>query len=940
MLDHLARNFIEKGSINDAVMLIRTCRTKNMYNTGMMFGEYFSTVFPEYVEILTETALCQFRCKQYEKCYLTYQKLLTLGNIPKNVAETMIFNQHFCIDHIIDNFNYYNPELIQKLCDNKPTRPFPLVTVTITSCKRFDLFQQTVNSFINCCLDIDRIDRWLCIDDNSSEEDRKKMKEKYPFIEFYFKTPKEKGHPQSMNIIKKKVKTPFIFHMEDDWKFYCRHDYISHCMDVLTQNKNIGQCLINKNYAETSADIRLVGGYHAITHSGRRYVVHEHAENKDAQKAFDEKYEHKPHCAYWPHFSFRPSLLKTNILTELGPFNETVSHFEMDYSYRYKSKGYISAFLEGIYCRHIGRLTSERGDSDKNNAYTLNDEAQLSGKEEKLIKQVDNIRTITMKTYVINLNRRPDRWAAIQESGQIDFLSYGRLSAVDGTEIIPTEQLQRIFDGNDFNMRQGMVGCALSHIKLCIELANSNHNMFCILEDDLEFVPNFQSKFAHLLSKLPKDWDMCYLGHHLWKQHRKPEYYDKEKMPELEKWGVKKSFEMSMGGTGGYLISRAGAIGLLEFINKHGMTNGIDTIQQKSADTLNIYYCKPHLIYSECWTGDNDPDTDIQHNFHSLTIPLSERLESEKVYYDNQNRTVQHIKERKEAEEFIKNKDSNDVMFYGGPGVKDLIPMSVHPCYSLNYQVLIVVPNPSEQIRGDKWFERLKKNGEYNINEALSRRELPKFNIVPIGDTFTHSVLDVAGVSYTPSPFAKIAGETFETCSLLTELTIKMPDEEMGEFFNDFFDMKKNTTYIQQWNNKTVFTNTKYNISFPHDDLPSLKEKYVSLFQSYRDVIKSKIPVVFIYITRWETMDINYYCHFMDVIEKYNPNVHMLVINGIEEKDQVPKKYKDKLYKAICPYKENYRNNEWFNEKTIYDQQVFATSLRNPVEDFLSTILL
>ena len=56
----------------------------------------------------------------------------------------------------------------------------------------------------------------------------------------------------------------------------------------------------------------------------------------------------------------------------------------MDYANRYFNAGYISAFFEGIYSIHIGRLTSERDDDNKLNAYKLNDEVQFYGKEEKI----------------------------------------------------------------------------------------------------------------------------------------------------------------------------------------------------------------------------------------------------------------------------------------------------------------------------------------------------------------------------------------------------------------------------------------------------------------------------------------------------------------------------------------------------------------------------
>ena len=59
--------------------------------------------------------------------------------------------------------------------------------VLVDFLERFDLFEKTMNSFINCCLDLHMIDKWIVVDDNSSEVDRIKMKKLYPFIEFILK---------------------------------------------------------------------------------------------------------------------------------------------------------------------------------------------------------------------------------------------------------------------------------------------------------------------------------------------------------------------------------------------------------------------------------------------------------------------------------------------------------------------------------------------------------------------------------------------------------------------------------------------------------------------------------------------------------------------------------------------------------------------------------
>lgn len=416
--------------------------------------------------------------------------------------------------------------------------------------------------------------------------------------------------------------------MEDDWKFVIKRNYITECLDVLTSYENVGQCLLNKNYAEKNTDIRIIGGNPEQTEGGTKIYIHEHCKNDDDYKKFYEKHGHGSNCAYWKHFSFRPSIHKKQVWIELGDFDEKVSHFEAAYSEKYLDKGYVSAFLDGIFCLHTGRLTSEINDTSKPNAYILNGEKQFSGKEDQ---------TNNFQTYVINLNKRVDRWKKFTELDAPKFLNYQRFSAVDGKKLVPNIQLQRIFEGNDYNMRPGMVGCAMSHIKLYIELLNSSCDKFLILEDDITFVKDFKDKFNHLLTILPTDLDLCYLGHHMWPEKVTDEY-DQEKNPIIEKWDVYKSFTQSIGGTGGYIITKKGAKNLLDFINTTGMTNGIDTVQQKSANKLNIYYCRPHLIYSDCWTNNKNTDTDIQNDFETLNYPgnvsteYPERLKKNDVF--------------------------------------------------------------------------------------------------------------------------------------------------------------------------------------------------------------------------------------------------------------------------------------------------------------------
>lgn len=714
-------SFLSSPGVETGSKVLRIARTNGWLNLALLISRYISHLFPASPVILDHQFQSAYVLGAGSLVQETVTELLGYRGLDEEQSNKYVKLQ---TQLSTNQYEDYDKKLVQWVSAGRGRPQLPMVTLTVTTCKRLDLFTRTMNSFLKCCTDHHLISRWICVDDNSSEEDRNKMKELYPFFEFRFKTPEEKGHPQSMNIIREMVRTPYLFHMEDDWSFTVPGEYINNCLEVVTASQEIRQCLINKNYTETK-DQNILGGIFSRTLSGLRYYIHEYASNDEEKKVWTERHgSNGNHCHYWPHFSFRPSLIEVNALHELGPFNETVSHFEMEYSHRYAARGWKSAFLEGVYSRHIGRLTSERNDTSKLNAYALNGEAQFRGKEKQVSERTTVAKTapeaeappktLSLLGYVINLDRRPDRLKAISEqmSKELKVLSFLRFPAVDGTRLVSTPQLQRIFDGNDYNMRRGMVGCAMSHIRICIEFLKTENDCLCVLEDDVELANDFEKRLIHLLGVLSRtDWDLAYLGHHLRKEFETPDVRDPNLLPTVEKWSRTTSLYKSLGGTGGYLITRKGAKGLLEFISKRGMTNGIDTVQQKAADTLNVYYTTPHLIYAECCTGgNNDPDTDIQRDYSSLTVPVAQRIREEVANFPPGD--IMEVTDP----DYLKNATSNCYFQSNDPALINRLHRDInHPSYLLEDKVIFVVPSGTPE----RYYDRLKKSGEYNVDDAL-----------------------------------------------------------------------------------------------------------------------------------------------------------------------------------------------------------------------------
>lgn len=646
------------------------------------------------------------------------------------------------------------------------------IVVTMTTCKRLELFKETVNSFLNCCTDREMVDAWIVVDDNSSPEDRLAMHKNYPFIEFIFKN--EKGHPSSMNILRDRIigKYKYNFHIEDDMRFFVKDDYLSKCIRVLDEDSRYGQCLLNRNYSEDCEGHLIYGGI-LKEHNDLKYYIHEFYEGKSLEEyhnniptiSIKKSEDSQPkvinfgHVAYWPHYSLRVGMTRVSVYENVGKFNVEAPHFEREYADRYVKSGFLTTFLDSTFCQHSGKKTWE---NDKPNAYSMNEQPQFGKLAEtsptnpvptnpvptnpvptnpaptnpeptddnrpetkamtSLIKFIDdvcsarfanesekreinttlikdllsvidsrikiqnpqpiitespaesptgptseeksNLETKNVptekkyKAYLINLTRRKDRMDKFLDlnSDKVGNIKFSLLKATDGLTINPTHKILKAFETNDFNWKRGVIGCACSHMRIWFDILRSDLEFALVLEDDAVLCENFYEKFIHLCSQLPEKWDLVYLGFHKYSHLAySPDLSDESKYPSLELWSKQESLKRNMGGTFGYLISKSGALNMLDIIQTNGVYNGIDWLMFKSSqaergigstDTIrnispginDIYYCRPSIIDSDVvdlkvLDSNKKADSDIQYDDNKVYMSLDDRLKREVKFW-------------------------------------------------------------------------------------------------------------------------------------------------------------------------------------------------------------------------------------------------------------------------------------------------------------------
>jgi GR25 family glycosyltransferase involved in LPS biosynthesis len=196
----------------------------------------------------------------------------------------------------------------------------------------------------------------------------------------------------------------------------------------------------------------------------------------------------------------------------------------------------------------------------------------------KLIQPYDDLYAIK-KTYLINLDIRPDRLKFIDEMLKRENIDYIRFPAIYGKELKDDDPAYKQYFNESVKLSPGQYGCALSHIKIYEMIVNDNElndeDLICIFEDDITLETDFKNKtneFIKNINKLDKDWRIALLGVYM-KNGSPTEYQNILKVNHTPNYG-----------TFGYCIRKKMAKQLLENISKNKMYTTIDDY------IVNTYY--------------------------------------------------------------------------------------------------------------------------------------------------------------------------------------------------------------------------------------------------------------------------------------------------------------------------------------------------------------
>ena len=205
-----------------------------------------------------------------------------------------------------------------------------MITFVLISCGRLDLLKKTVDSFLK--FNTYPITEFILVDDSGDTDIHDSIRAMYPDWTLVFES--HRGQIVCIDDAYSRVKTPYIFHCEDDWEFI-RGGFIEPSLEVLKYNNWIMQVAIcNTHNHPVIPDVYNSNGVDFR-------MVDDTPDNR------------------WHGFSFNPALRNIAHWNKVGPFMD-IGDYEPtgikeavigEALYQF---GYRVAILNDSYCNHTG----------------------------------------------------------------------------------------------------------------------------------------------------------------------------------------------------------------------------------------------------------------------------------------------------------------------------------------------------------------------------------------------------------------------------------------------------------------------------------------------------------------------------------------------------------------------------------------------------------
>ncbi|WP_329786971.1 tetratricopeptide repeat-containing glycosyltransferase [[Mycobacterium] zoologicum] len=232
------------------VEIARKYRLEEQYRLGHLFAECAAQIPLPEDDILfvdaslhlwrarDEQAICASQLGDHSEAMTLCRELIAVPDVPDEQRQRIAKNRDFSVPALLETASAYSGERVRQLATRAGD-----VTVSLIAGPDRLATEQSLNSFLSCCLDLNRIRQFLVLPAGISAADRAVLAGRYPFIEFI--EPAAGEGITERGRLSGQIHGRLWLHLGAGWRFFAPERYLSRLAAVLDAEPGVMQVGIN-----------------------------------------------------------------------------------------------------------------------------------------------------------------------------------------------------------------------------------------------------------------------------------------------------------------------------------------------------------------------------------------------------------------------------------------------------------------------------------------------------------------------------------------------------------------------------------------------------------------------------------------------------------------------------------------------------------------------
>jgi tetratricopeptide (TPR) repeat protein len=188
-----------------------------------------------------ERAVCASWIGQHSEAFALCRRLLARTDIPEPDRQRIAANRDFSVPAMVEVAATYPEARVRSLATDPGEAD---VAVSLIAGPDLRATEDTINSFLTCCLDVSRVGRFVVLDTGLSDPDRAKLRKRYGFLEFAGRRSGD-GPAAQLAALRAQIDGRFWLHLGEGWRFFAPENYITRLTAVLDAEPQVFQVGIN-----------------------------------------------------------------------------------------------------------------------------------------------------------------------------------------------------------------------------------------------------------------------------------------------------------------------------------------------------------------------------------------------------------------------------------------------------------------------------------------------------------------------------------------------------------------------------------------------------------------------------------------------------------------------------------------------------------------------